>query len=167
MFKDFLLIMLSGIFLTINPILGKIAVNKFGYNFFTFFRFVMSGIVGLFFFSIIVIYNYNYKKKIFVDLPYVEAIPYALAISLIAITYIYVHYYTLKLYDISYVIPLTYSTYILTSCVLGMLFFNEDINKFKLLGIILIIIGIFLLYYDVKINYNEKIKKIFKNLLDK
>jgi len=45
-----------------------------------------------------------------------------------------------------------------------MLFFNEDINKFKLLGIILIIIGIFLIYYDVKINYNEKIKKIFKNL---
>ena len=45
-----------------------------------------------------------------------------------------------------------------------MLFFNEDINKFKLLGIILIIIGIFLLYYDVKINNNEKIKKIFKNL---
>jgi hypothetical protein len=63
MFKDFLLIMLSGIFLTINPILGKIAVNKFGYNFFTFFRFVMSGIVGLFFFLLLLFIIIIIKKK--------------------------------------------------------------------------------------------------------
>ena len=109
-----------------------------------FFKTILIGIIG-----IIALIIYQYKNKEILDkIRNIDnRIIYLFIFSvLLEILSSYYYFYSLKNNQLSWVIPLIEAGIILFSILLSLLFFKEELNASKFFGIILIIIGIYLVY---------------------
>ena len=75
-----------------------------------------------------------------------NTIKYGIIVSCVGLMAIYSNYYLLSKYDASYVIGIVEPGVLITTLVLGHYFFNEQINSQRILGIIIVCIGIYVIY---------------------
>lgn len=145
-FDAFLFLINSGGW-ALKPIFEKISVDRIGFLYFTFLRYVICGLISLPF----LIYCYKnkgcpkyYKEDIgfFVN----DMLKWSLCISIIAISAVMANYYLLEKYGPAMVIPITEALLIIFNTIFSVIILKETINFEMILGIFLILIGIILIY---------------------
>ena len=145
---------------TSNPFIKKIITRKIDideYNLLlTFFLFIFF-LIYYFYYKVV------YKTKIdFVDLKKLDIKDY-FYIILTVINTLLIFIIVCKLANMTEItnfIPQVYCIIIALSCLIGYLYFNEEMNLYKSIGIIFIILGILLINYKNKKLIQKKIKII-------
>lgn len=145
--KDFLLFALNGGGWALKPILEKGAVDKLGHYYFTFLRYLISGIIAIPF--LIQHYYFNgfpkkYKKnsKLF----FKDVVVWGGIVSVIAILAIMANYYLLEKYDASFVTPIAESALLIFNAIFSVVLLGEKITTDMMTGVGLIIAGIMFIY---------------------
>lgn len=131
------LIILSALLLSLNPLISKYYIIKSDLINFVLYKLVICGLIGI---IGLIIYNYKEYKPINTEV----LIPLCL-VSLLSVLYISIHYYEITHKEISYVSTITKALNILFTFILAIYLYNEKINVSKCLGLILILLGIYLL----------------------
>lgn len=145
--KDFLLFALNGGGWALKPILEKGAVDKLGHYYFTFLRYLISGIIAVPF--LIQHYYFNgfpkkYKKnsKLF----FKDVVVWGGIVSVIAMLAIMANYYLLEKYDASFVTPIAESALLIFNAIFSVVLLGEKITTDMMTGVGLIIAGIMFIY---------------------
>lgn len=145
--KDFLLFALNGGGWALKPILEKGAVDKLGHYYFTFLRYLISGIIAVPF--LIQHYYFNgfpkkYKKnsKLF----FKDVVVWGGIVSVIAMLAIMANYYLLEKYDASFVTPIAESALLIFNAIFSVVLLGEKVTTDMMTGVGLIIAGIMFIY---------------------
>tara|TARA_Y100000389_G_scaffold90355_1_gene86912 strand:+ start:512 stop:973 length:462 start_codon:yes stop_codon:yes gene_type:complete len=145
--KDLLLFAINGGGWALKPILEKGAVDKLGHYYFTFLRYLISGIIAIPF--LIQHYYFNgfpkkYKKdsKLFLK----DVVIWGGIVSVIAMIAIMANYYLLEKYDASFVTPIAESALLIFNAIFSVVLLGEKITTDMITGIGLIIVGIMFIY---------------------
>ena len=145
--KDLLLFAINGGGWALKPILEKGAVDKLGHYYFTFLRYLISGIISIPF--LIQHYYFNgfpkkYKKdsKLFLK----DVVIWGGIVSVIAMIAIMANYYLLEKYDASFVTPIAESALLIFNAIFSVVLLGEKITMDMMTGIGLIIAGIMFIY---------------------
>ena len=145
--KDFLLFALNGGGWALKPILEKGAVDKLGHYYFTFLRYLISGMIAVPF--LIQHYYFNgfpkkYKKnsKLF----FKDVVVWGGIVSVIAMLAIMANYYLLEKYDASFVTPIAESALLIFNAIFSVVLLGEKITTDMMTGVGLIIAGIMFIY---------------------
>jgi uncharacterized membrane protein len=145
--KDFLLFALNGGGWALKPILEKGAVDKLGHYYFTFLRYLISGIIAIPF--LIQHYYFNgfpkkYKKnsKLF----FKDVVVWGGIVSVIAMLAIMANYYLLEKYDASFVTPIAESALLIFNAIFSVVLLGEKVTTDMMTGVGLIIAGIMFIY---------------------
>ena len=145
--SDILYFILNGGGWALKPILEKMSVDKIGFFYFSFFRYLVSGIIAIPF----IYYQYQkyglpkgYKNKpiLFTQ----DVMFWGAIVSIIAIAAIMANYYLLEKYDASYVTPIAEGILLIFSTIFSVMFLGEKVTRQMVLGIFLIITGVFFIY---------------------
>ena len=147
--KDFLLFAINGGGWALKPILEKGAVDKLGHYYFTFLRYLISGIIAIPF--LIQHYYFNgfpkkYKKnsKLFLK----DVVIWGGIVSVIAMIAIMANYYLLEKYDASFVTPIVEALILLMNAGLSVWLLGETVTTDMIIGIFFIIVGIVFIYRE-------------------
>lgn len=147
MLNDFILFAINGGGWALKPIFEKISVDKMGYFYFTFVRYLVSGIIAIPF----IMYQYNkhgipkkYKnnKNAFLY----DIVIWGSIVSFVAIAAIGANYYLLEKYNSSYVTPIAEGVLLIFNAIFSCIILGEKITMDMIIGLILIILGIFFFY---------------------
>ena len=147
MLNDLLLFSINGGGWALKPIFEKISVDKMGYFYFTFIRYLVSGIIAIPF----IMYQYNkhgipkkYKnnEKAFLY----DIIVWGSIVSFVAIAAIGANYYLLEKYNSNYVTPIAEGVLLIFNAIFSCIILGEKITMDMIIGLILIILGIFFFY---------------------
>ena len=147
--NDLLLFAINGGGWAFKPILEKISVDKLGHYYFTFIRYLISGIIAIPF--LIQHYYYNgfpkkYKNngKLFFN----DVVVWGTVVSVVAIAAIMANYYLLEKYNSSFVTPIAEGVLLIFNAIFSVAFLGEKITVNAIFGLILIISGVALIYSD-------------------
>ena len=145
--SDILYFILNGGGWALKPILEKMSVDKIGFFYFSFFRYLISGIIAIPF----IFYQYqkhglpkSYKNKPLLFTK--DVLFWGAIVSVIAIIAIMANYYLLEKYDASYVTPIAEGILLIFSTIFSVMFLGEKVTRQMVLGIFLIITGVFFIY---------------------
>jgi uncharacterized membrane protein len=147
MLNDFILFAINGGGWALKPIFEKISIDKMGYFYFTFVRYLVSGIIAIPF----IMYQYNkhgipkkYKnnKNAFLY----DIVIWGSIVSFVAIAAIGANYYLLEKYNSSYVTPIAEGVLLIFNAIFSCIILGEKITMDMIIGLILIILGIFFFY---------------------
>jgi len=147
--SDILLFALNGGGWALKPILEKISVDKIGHYYFSFIRYLISGIIAIPF-LIQHYYAHGFPKayknngKLFAK----DAIIWGTVVSVIAIAAIMANYYLLEKYNSSFVTPIAEGVLLIFNAVFSVAILGEKITRNSIFGLIAIITGIVLIYCD-------------------
>lgn len=152
-FDSYILIVLLVISFTLNPFLKKMASKKVTSNeFLIIYHFVASSFMILYFGVMIYLKKCDincFKKLNFNDYIWTgicSIVGIGGAITLI---------YLIKLEDVSFIIPNIQGAVIGLSAIIGYFIFNENMDIYKIIGIILVFLGIITINYS-KLKVNNK-----------
>jgi len=133
------LIILSIIW-TVSPFLHKELYNEIQYENIVCFKYIVLSILFIFY----SIYDYKNKKIAFNQLcENKKLFKYFILTIFLSIFGSYIYYTLLKTYNVTKIMPVLKSLSLITILIFGYLVFNEEITKKKLIGIILIALGMF------------------------
>ena len=152
--NDILLFALNGGGWAFKPILEKISVDKIGHYYFSFFRYLISGIIAIPF--LIQHYYFNGFPKVYKNngkLFFKDVVIWGTIVSVVAIAAIMANYYLLEKYNSSFVTPIAEGVLLIFNVIFSVLFLGEKITQNSIFGIIAIVFGVYLIYSD-----NLKIK---------
>tara|TARA_B100001540_G_C15518809_1_gene511514 strand:- start:60 stop:527 length:468 start_codon:yes stop_codon:yes gene_type:complete len=145
--NDLLYFILNGGGWALKPILEKMSVDKIGFFYFSFFRYLVSGIIAIPF--ILYYYNKNGLPKSYKNKPLLftkDVFIWGAIVSVIAIAAIMANYYLLEKYNASYVTPIAEGILLIFSTLFSVLFLGEKVTRQMILGIFFIITGVFFIY---------------------
>lgn len=147
MLNDLLLFTLNGGGWALKPILEKISVDKMGYFYFTFVRYFVSGVIAIPF----IMYQYNKhgipkKYKNDENAFLYDIIVWGSIVSVIAIAAIGANYYLLEKYNSNYVTPIAEGILLIFNAIFSCIILGEQLTMDMIIGLILILIGIFFFY---------------------
>tara|TARA_Y100000389_G_scaffold39407_1_gene33828 strand:+ start:913 stop:1371 length:459 start_codon:yes stop_codon:yes gene_type:complete len=115
-------------------------------------RYILSGFIGLFI-AIVTLRGkkvFNYENKILV---------YTFLLSIISFIAIYIWFYLITNFDAAFTMAIINPITIITTMILGYLFFNEEITHQQVLGTIIVTIGLVVLI----MGKSKQVKKLGKN----
>ena len=145
--SDILYFILNGGGWALKPILEKMSVDKIGFFYFSFFRYLVSGIIAIPF----IYYQYQkhglpkgYKNKPILFTK--DVLFWGAIVSIIAIAAIMANYYLLEKYDASFVTPIAESVLLIFNAIFSVVLLGEKITMDMMTGIGLIIAGIMFIY---------------------
>lgn len=128
----------------LKPLLEKRGISFSSPFIFANFRYSITAIISiilLFIFS-----NIFTQRKTFLHFVDYNTIKYGIIVSCVGLLSIYSNYYLLSKYDANYVIGIVEPGVIIVTLILGKFFFNEEINFQRILGIVVVCIGIYIIY---------------------
>ena len=115
-------------------------------------RYILSGFIGLFI-AIVTLRGkkvFNYENKILV---------YTFLLSIISFIAIYIWFYLITNFDAAFTMAIINPITIITTMILGYLFFNEQITHQQVVGTIIVTIGLVVLI----MGKSKQVKKLGKN----
>jgi len=124
-----------------KPLLEKSIVRSANYVDISLLRYVLGGIICIF---LILILNkpnilYKYSPKIYLGLSFV---------AFIAFLALFANYYLLSKYDAYLVNAVVNALSTIVTMILGYIFYKESVSFARGIGVIIISIGIFIVYYN-------------------
>jgi uncharacterized membrane protein len=145
--SDLLLFTINGGGWALKPILEKISVDKIGPYYFSFLRYVISGIIAIPFLL------YHYKHNGFpiiyqndAGLFFKDVIIWGTLVSVIAIVAIMANYYLLEKYGSSIVTPIAEAVLLIFNSIFAVWILGEEFTTDIGIGLVCIILGIFFIY---------------------
>lgn len=145
--NDLLYFILNGGGWALKPILEKISVDKIGFYYFSFFRYIVSGLIAVPF--VVHHYSKNGLPKSYKNKPTLftrDVLIWGTIVSFIAIAAIMANYYLLEKYNASYVTPIAEGILLIFSTIFSVLILGEKVTKQMIIGILFILIGVFFIY---------------------
>ena len=145
--NDLIIFAINGGGWALKPILEKISVDKLGHYYFSFLRYLISGIIAIPF--LLHHYYYNGFPKVYKNdagLFFKDVVIWGTIVSVVAIAAIMANYYLLEKYDASYVTPIAEGILLIFSTIFSVMFLGEKVTRQMILGIFLIITGVFFIY---------------------
>ena len=115
-------------------------------------RYILSGFIGLFI-AIVTLRGkkvFNYENKILV---------YTFLLSIISFIAIYIWFYLITNFDAAFTMAIINPITIITTMIVGYLFFNEQITHQQVVGTIIVTIGLVVLI----MGKSKQVKKLGKN----
>ena len=147
MMNDLFIFALNGGGWALKPILEKISVDKLGHYYFSFLRYLISGIIAIPF----LLHNYYYNgfPKVYKNdakLFFKDVVIWGTVVSVVAIAAIMANYYLLEKYDSSFVTPIAESVLLIFNAIFGVLILGEKFTTDMGIGLGFIILGIVFIY---------------------
>ena len=145
--SDILLFSLNGGGWALKPILEKISVDKLGHYYFSFLRYLISGIIAIPF--LIHHYYYNGFPKVYKNdskLFFKDVVIWGTIVSVVAIAAIMANYYLLEKYDSSFVTPIAESVLLIFNALFSVWILGEKFTTDMGIGLGFIILGIVFIY---------------------
>ena len=147
--SDILYFILNGGGWALKPILEKMSVDKIGFFYFSFFRYLVSGIIAIPF----IYYQYQkhglpkgYKNKPILFTK--DVLFWGAIVSIIAIAAIMANYYLLEKYDSSFVTPIAESILLIFNALFSVWILGEKFTTDMGIGLGCIILGILFIYRE-------------------
>jgi uncharacterized membrane protein len=145
--SDLVLFAINGGGWALKPILEKISVDKIGPYYFSFLRYVISGIIAIPF----LIYHYKHNGfpiiyKNDAGLFFKDVIIWGTLVSVIAIVAIMANYYLLEKYGSSIVTPIAEAVLLIFNSIFAVWILGEEFTTDIGIGLVCIILGIFFIY---------------------
>lgn len=147
MMNDLFIFALNGGGWALKPILEKISVDKLGHYYFSFLRYVISGIIAIPF--LIHHYYFNGFPKVYKNdskLFFKDVVIWGTIVSVIAIAAIMANYYLLEKYDSSFVTPIAEGILLIFNALFSVWILGEKFTTDMGIGLSFIILGIFFIY---------------------
>ena len=147
MMNDLFIFALNGGGWALKPILEKISVDKLGHYYFSFLRYVISGIIAIPF--LIHHYYFNGFPKVYKNdskLFFKDVVIWGTIVSVIAIAAIMANYYLLEKYDSSFVTPIAEGILLIFNALFSVWILGEKFTTDMGVGLGFIILGIFFIY---------------------
>jgi uncharacterized membrane protein len=147
MMNDLFIFALNGGGWALKPILEKISVDKLGHYYFSFLRYVISGIIAIPF--LIHHYYFNGFPKVYKNnskLFFKDVVIWGTIVSVIAIAAIMANYYLLEKYDSSFVTPIAEGILLIFNALFSVWILGEKFTTDMGIGISFIIMGILFIY---------------------
>jgi uncharacterized membrane protein len=147
MMNDLFIFALNGGGWALNPILEKISVDKLGHYYFSFLRYVISGIIAIPF--LIHHYYFNGFPKVYKNdskLFFKDVVIWGTIVSVIAIAAIMANYYLLEKYDSSFVTPIAEGILLIFNALFSVWILGEKFTTDMGIGLSFIIMGILFIY---------------------
>jgi uncharacterized membrane protein len=147
MMNDLFIFALNGGGWALKPILEKISVDKLGHYYFSFLRYVISGIIAIPF--LIHHYYFNGFPKVYKNdskLFFKDVVIWGTIVSVIAIAAIMANYYLLEKYDSSFVTPIAEGILLIFNALFSVWILGEKFSTDMGVGLGFIILGIFFIY---------------------
>lgn len=147
MMNDLFIFALNGGGWALKPILEKISVDKLGHYYFSFLRYVISGIIAIPF--LIHHYYFNGFPKVYKNdskLFFKDVVIWGTIVSVIAIAAIMANYYLLEKYDSSFVTPIAEGILLIFNALFSVWILGEKFSTDMGIGLGFIILGIFFIY---------------------
>ena len=147
MLSDLFLFVINGGGWALKPILEKVSVDRIGFYYFTFLRYVVCGVIALPF----LIHCYFYKGcpkyyKNNVNYFLKDAASWSFVISIVAIASIMSNYYLLEKYGPALVTPVAEATLLIFNSIFSIIILGEEVTRDMIIGLVLILIGIYFIY---------------------
>ena len=145
--NDVLYFILNGGGWALKPILEKISVDKLGHYYFSFLRYLISGIIAIPF--LIYHYYYNGFPKVYKNdakLFFKDVVIWGTVVSVVAIAAIMANYYLLEKYDSSFVTPIAEGVLLIFNFIFSVWLLNEKVTKDMIIGVLFIVTGVFMIY---------------------
>ena len=133
--SDILLFSLNGGGWALKPILEKISVDKIGHYYFTFIRYLISGIIAIPF--LIQHYYFNGFPKVYKNngkLFFKDVVIWGTIVSVVAIAAIMANYYLLEKYNSSFVTPIAEGVLLIFNVIFSVLFLERKSPKILFLA---------------------------------
>ena len=147
MMNDLFIFAINGGGWALKPILEKISVDKLGHYYFSFLRYLISGVIAIPF--LIYHYYYNGFPKVYkndAQLFFKDVVIWGTVVSVVAIAAIMANYYLLEKYDSSFVTPIAEAVLLIFNAIFSVLILGETFTTDMGIGIGLIISGIIFIY---------------------
>jgi uncharacterized membrane protein len=147
MMNDLFIFALNGGGWALKPILEKISVDKLGHYYFSFLRYVISGIIAIPF--LIHHYYFNGFPKVYKNdskLFFKDVVIWGTIVSVIAIAAIMANYYLLEKYDSSFVTPIAEGILLIFNALFSVWILGEKFTTDMGIGLSFIIMGILFIY---------------------
>ena len=145
--NDLLIFAINGGGWALKPILEKISVDKLGHYYFSFLRYLISGIIAIPF--LIHHYYYNGFPKVYKNdskLFFKDVVIWGTIVSVVAIAAIMANYYLLEKYDSSFVTPIAESVLLIFNAIFSVWILGEKFTTDMGIGLGFIILGIVFIY---------------------
>ena len=145
--NDLLIFAINGGGWALKPILEKISVDKLGHYYFSFLRYLISGIIAIPF--LIHHYYYNGFPKVYKNdskLFFKDVVIWGTIVSVVAIAAIMANYYLLEKYDSSFVTPIAESVLLIFNALFSVWILGEKFTTDMGIGLGFIILGIVFIY---------------------
>ena len=123
----------------IKPLFEKKGITYSNFINFANIRYIITAIICL---IILLIYK---KNELFADINK-PTIMYSIIVGFIGLMSAFSNYYLLSKYDANYVIGIVEPGVIIVTVLFGYLFFNEKINLKRIIGILIVCIGIYVIF---------------------
>jgi len=145
--SDLLLFAINGGGWALKPILEKISIDKIGPYYFSFLRYLISGIIAIPF--LIHHYKYNgfpisYKNN--ANLFIKDVVIWGTIVSVVAISAVMANYYLLERYGSSIVTPIAEAVLLIFNAIFSVWILGEDFTPDMGIGLGFIILGILFIY---------------------
>ena len=138
---------------TIRPFIDKMVVTKAANILdIAILRYILAGFIGLFI-TIVTLRGkkvFNYENKILV---------FTFLLSLVSFISMYIWFYLITTFDAAFTLAVINPITIITTMIVGYLFFNEEITRQQVLGTIIVTIGLVVLI----MGKSKQVKKLSKN----
>jgi len=147
MMNDLFIFALNGGGWALKPILEKISVDKLGHYYFSFLRYLISGIIAIPF--LLHHYYYNGFPKVYKNdagLFFKDVVIWGTIVSIVAIAAIMANYYLLEKYDSSFVTPIAESVLLIFNALFSVWILGEKFTTDMGIGLGFIILGIVFIY---------------------
>ncbi len=152
--SDLVLFAIKGGGWAVMPILEKISVDKLGPYYFTFLRYLISGIIAIPF--LIYHYKYNGFPKVYkndANLFLKDVVIWGTIVSVIAIAAIMANYYLLEKYGPSMVTPIAEAVLLIFNAIFAVWILGEEFTTDIAIGLGCIILGILFIYKNKYMNH--------------
>ena len=118
----------------LKPLVEKIAVEHSSYLVFSNTRYITTAVISIFILALC-------KRKAIIGHLNVKTLYYSIAVAIIGLISIMSNYYLLSKYDANLVVGIVEPSLVLVTLVLSYMFFNEKISTMRVIGIIIVAIG--------------------------
>ena len=147
---ELLLFIVNGGGWAFKPILEKISVDKFGFYYFSFMRYIITALISIPFLIYYHYHNVDYPKlyKNNHSLFFTDIFLWGSIVSIVALSAILANYYLLEKYNSHFVTTITEGILLIFNAIFSAIILGEKITLTYSLGLLSIIFGIFIVYYD-------------------